>query len=413
MSKLSGGSDGARSEWALVLSPEPPYPMAGGGAVRTASICGFLASRYRLHLVTFAAEAGRGSGDRFPADGAEQLDWICLPPHRKGAAARAVRNTWRLLRGVLPLSDRFCGRRSREQVARAIHGRRYRLAVIEHFWCAAYGELLGRQAARVVMDMHNIESALHARCAAGDDWPARWAHRAFAGIASRAERQLLPQFDLVLAASETDRQRLCELAPGVRAAVYPNAIPLRFPPEAEEEHCVAFSGNLEYHPNAAAVRYFAREVWPALRRRDPQLRWRLIGKNAWAVERWTSGDPRIEVTGAVEDALAELARARVVVAPLLAGSGTRIKILEAWAAGRAVVSTRLGAEGLPAVDGENLVLADSPAEILQAILALLGDAERRRRLGSAGRRIVEQQLCWPVVWQSLEQSLRVELGKSC
>ena len=259
--------------------------------------------------------------------------------------------------------------------------------------------------------MVDIESALHERCAATEGWPRRWAHGLFAGFARRSEQRLLPQFDLVLATSDADRNRIQQLAPRARVTVYPNAVPLRFPSPVEEEHCIAFSGNLEYHPNVAAVRFFARQVWPALRRQDPALRWLLIGRNQWAVARWTAGDPRIEATGPVEDPLAELARARLVVAPLLAGSGTRVKILEAWAASRAVVSTRVGAEGLPAIDGENLLLADSPEEILRAVWKLLEDEALRRRLGSAGRRVVEQQLCWPVVWQNLEQNLTVELGK--
>jgi glycosyltransferase involved in cell wall biosynthesis len=397
MSKLSGGSD-----WALLLAPEPPFPISGGGAIRTASIAHFLASRYRLHLVTFGV--GEPTDD-IPANAAEKVDWIALPPHRKNVATRTARNASRLIRGVLPLADRFCGAGSMRRVHEVIRDRCYELAVVEHFWCAAYQPLLHARAARLIIDMHNIESALHLQCAATEGWPARWAHRVFTRIAARSEAELLPKFDLVLAASAPDRERMKHLAPGARVAVYPNAIPLRFREEVAEEHCIAFSGNLEYHPNIAAVRYFARQVWPELRRRDPRLRWRLIGKNDSAVRRWTAGDTRIETTGPVDDSVAELARARVVVAPLLAGSGTRIKILEAWAAGRAVVSTRIGAEGLPAADGENLLLADSPAEFLDRITRLLQDAPLRRRLGDAGRRLVERQLCWPAAWRLLEEAL--------
>ncbi len=382
--------------------------------MRTASLLHFLAQRYRLHVVTFAVGGDGDSGDPLPAGTAAQLDWIRLPRHSKNVAARITRNGARLLRGVLPLTDRFCEPRVREQVARVVGGRRYRLAVLEHFWCAPYLEMLRSQADAVIMDMTDIESALHATCARSEPWPASWGHRVFMGMAARAERELLPRFDLVLATSEADREKIRTLAPGARVAVYPNAIPVAGqgagcgpggPPHQSEEHCVAFSGNFEYHPNIGAVRFFLREVWPALRRRDPGLRWRLIGRNDWAIREWVAGDTRIEATGPVEDALRELARARVVVVPVLAGSGTRVKILEAWAAARPVVSTRLGAEGLPAVHGQNLLLADSPHEILEAILLLLKDTDLRRRLGQAGRRTVEEQLCWPVVWDKLDRAL--------
>src|SRR5207249_2715821 len=115
-------------------------PISGGGAMRTASICRFLASRYRLHLVTFSA--GEDPKAAMPADAAETVDWISLPLHGKGVAARILRNAIRLARGAPPLSDRFSGRRIREQVAAAIHDRSYRLAVVEHFWCASYRDML-------------------------------------------------------------------------------------------------------------------------------------------------------------------------------------------------------------------------------------------------------------------------------
>ena len=114
----------------------------------------------------------------------------------------------------------------------------------------------------------------------------------------------------------------------------------------------------------------------------------------------SAGD-RIACTGRVDNALEELARAKVVVVPLLAGSGTRIKILEAWAAGRAVVSTKIGAEGLPAVDGENIRIVDDPATTVKVILDLLSDERQRRRLGEAGRRTYEQSGCWSAAWKEL------------
>ena len=149
----------------MLLAPEPPYPPAGGGAIRTASILHFLASRFRVHLVSFTVGEGPDPAGGLPSGLVAQVDWVRLPAHSKGMAARTLRNTGRLLRGVLPLSDRFCGPASREHVARAIEGRSYELAVIEHFWCASYIEILRRQAASVVLDMHNIESALHSHCA--------------------------------------------------------------------------------------------------------------------------------------------------------------------------------------------------------------------------------------------------------
>ena len=193
-----------------------------------------------------------------------------------------------------------------------------------------------------------------------------------------------------------------QLSPRARVAVYPNALPLSAVPKAEEEEIVAFSGNLEYHPNVNAVRYFQSEVWPLLKAACPGLRWRLIGKNEEAARAMIGEDPQVEFTGPVADAIWELARARVVVVPLLAGSGTRIKILEAWAAGRCVVSTPIGAEGLPARDGENIRIVTGPRRMAEAVLELLGDAAQRERLGRAGRATYETGFCWSAAWKTLE-----------
>jgi glycosyltransferase involved in cell wall biosynthesis len=168
-----------------------------------------------------------------------------------------------------------------------------------------------------------------------------------------------------------------------------------------DEEAIVFSGNMEYHPNVAAVRFFRAEVWPRLRERWPALVWRLVGKNPDAVKQYTSGDPRIQVAGPVDDAVRELARARAAVVPVLAGSGTRFKILEAWAAGIPVVSTSVGAEGLPARDGENILLADTGPAFAETVSRLLASPALRGRLGVAGRRLLEREFTWETAWTKL------------
>jgi glycosyltransferase involved in cell wall biosynthesis len=186
--------------------------------------------------------------------------------------------------------------------------------------------------------------------------------------------------------------------------VYPNALPLVAEAEVREEHVIAFSGNLEYDPNVDAVRYFRGRIWPQLRSRWPKLVWRLIGKNPRAVARFLRGDSRIQLTGPVENAVGALAAAQVAIVPLRAGSGTRVKILEAWAASRPVVSTTLGAEGLQSTDGEHLILAEGPEEFAAAVTRLLESEELRKRLGRAGRRLYERNFTWEAAWSRLAEA---------
>ena len=383
-----------------MLAPETPYPMAGGGALRTASLLHYLARKYETDLIVFREPGAPDPASGLPGGLVRRVSVIDLPANRRDAPARMLRNASRLARRVPPLVDRFAG--FGEAVSRALDGRRYELAVVEHFWCAPYCRELAPSCVRTVLDLHNVESLLHERCAATEGGIEGLAHRVFEQAAHRMERLWLPRYGELLAASAADAAVLRRAAPGSTVRVYPNAIPATpLPPRADEE-AVVFSGNMEYHPNRSAVRFFRREVWPLLRERWPRLVWRLVGKNPEAVREFTSGDPRIEVRGAVADAVAELARGRLAVVPLLAGSGTRLKILEAWAAGLPVVSTTLGAEGLPVCDGENILLADGAAALADAISRLLACYEIREKLGTAGRLLLEKEFTWEVAWKSLD-----------
>jgi glycosyltransferase involved in cell wall biosynthesis len=385
---------------ALVLAPETPYPLAGGGALRTASLLHYLALRYDVDLVVFQQPGAPDPGRQLPAGLVRRVSVVRLPAHGRSFPARALRNALRVARRVPPLVDRFAG--FGREIERAIEGRRYDIGIVEHSWCAPYVEQLARVCGRTVLDLHNIESVLDQRCAEVESGARAWAHRVFSRASLKLERTWLPRFSEVLAASESDAARARAIAPGARVTVYPNALPLTPLRAGGDEDAIVFSGNMAYHPNISAVRFFRREIWPLLRERWPQLVWRLVGKNPEAVRRFTPGDARIEVQGQVEDAIRELARAKVAVVPVLVGSGTRLKILEAWSAGVPVVSTTLGAEGLGARDGESLLLADSGPAFAEAVSRLLACTELRQRVGAAGRLLLEKEFTWEKAWKKLD-----------
>ena len=368
--------------------------------MRSASLLNFLARRYAVDMIVFREPRAADPREHLPPGLVRRLHVVELPPHARHPLARAARNAGRLARRVPPLMDRFAGFGG--QIGAATRGQRYAIAVIEHFWCAPYWERAAAVSDATILDLHNIESVLHARCAAAGNGSPALAHRAFQNICRNLEEKWLPRFTYLLAASESDAEPLRTISPGSNVLVYPNAIPLAPAPPRLEEDVIVFSGNLEYHPNISAVRYFRQEIWPELRARWPGLVWRLIGKNPQAVAGIVSGDPRIELRGAVADAIPELARAKVAIVPVLAGSGTRVKIIEAWAAGVPVVSTPLGAEGLPARAGEHLLLADGAAGFRDAVSSLLASPALRDRIGRAGRYLFEREFTWEAAWKCLQ-----------
>jgi glycosyltransferase involved in cell wall biosynthesis len=354
--------------------------------MRSAALLAYLQRRFEVDVVTFAEGLA----------GARRIE---LPYHSRSGAARAWRNARRFALGRPPLVDRYSGF-SRE--LRALAGEGYDVAVIEHFWCAPYAETLRPLSGRLILDLHNTESWLARTVAASARWPEAALHRRFGSCYERLEKEWLPRFDAVLATSEMEAERVRAL--GGRVVVYPNTIAFRPAPAFSREEAVIFTGNLEYHPNVAAVRWFAREIWPEIRARRPGVEWRVAGRNPSAVARDVRGVEGAALVGPVADAIAELARAKVAVVPLVSGSGTRFKILEAWCAGTPVVSTRLGAEGLDAEAGRDYIAADSPREFAFAVLRLLEDGREQANIGVCGRAVFEQRYTTERGWEILDES---------
>jgi len=383
---------------ALFVAPECPYPVQGGGPLRSASLLEYLAARFSVHAIVFHQPGDPDPTHAIPPGRFEKIDVLELPRHSKHPLARALRNCRRLVRNIPPLMDRFGG--FTEPIAALVAGNQYDIAVIEHFWCAPYADLLRSCSRRMILNLHNIESEWHRSLAASAGPAQAWALQRFAAASAALEFKWLPKFDSLLVTCEQDAELARAMHSGASTLVYPNALPEIPAPPRQERPEVAFSGNLEYAPNVAAVRFFREKIWPALRSR-PGLTWKIIGKNPEAIRSIVGGDPRIEITGKVDDALKALASAQVAVVPLLAGSGTRIKILEAWAAGTPVVSTKIGAQGLGCRDQEHLLLADTPEQFTGAVSRLLDSSAERTQIGAAGRRLYEERYTWPKAWMAL------------
>ncbi len=319
---------------------------------------------------------------------------IRLPVHPRAATSRVWRNAFRYARGVPPLVDRFTSGSAAAKLSEWLESRRYEVAVVEHFWCAPFLGQLRPCAARMVLDLHNVESECHARMAQGEPWPVAHAHRRFAKAAERMEGELLPRFDTILVTSDRERS-----APGLATAhVYPNTIP-SVPRLIQPRRLqIVFSANLEYQPNISAVKWFGQEIWPQLQRRHPGIEWVLVGRRPNAV-RHLLPPGRVRTTGEVADALPEIAASLAAVVPVRSGSGTRIKILHAWAAGTPVVSTSMGAEGLPT---EAIAIADSPDAFATKVSALIASGAERDRLTEAGRLVFNKRFTWEAGWKVLE-----------
>ena len=260
---------------------------------------------------------------------------------------------------------------------------------------------------------HNVESELLRQRA--DRIPRR-ATRAYlrhqANLVERIERRLCSRFDINVMTSEPDAERLRVLAPEARTSVVPNGVDIDyFRPTSPQELVparVAFLGPTYMFPNRDAVDFFLADVWPLISRRYPESTFHLIGKNSVDEKLRFESHPGVRCEGYVPDIRPGFAEAECSVVPLRVGGGTRLKILDAWSMGKAIVSTSIGCEGLETADGRNILIRDDAKGFADAVVQILNDAELRNRLGHEGRMTVEKHYAWPIVGRHLS-SLYMEL----
>jgi glycosyltransferase involved in cell wall biosynthesis len=233
------------------------------------------------------------------------------------------------------------------------------------------------------------------------------------------EKSMIDRAQVCTIVSDDDKQKLLRSAPGSKTVLVTNGVdcsyfqPIEQNPKGVEANLV-FCGSMNYPPNADGVIWFNNEIFPLIRAKAAMnglvIRWIIVGWQPSPAVQALNQFPDIDVHGFVEDVRLSLAEAQVVIVPLRLGSGTRLKILEAWAMGKAVVSTSLGAKGLQARHGENILLADDPTEFSAAVLQLMTDPTLRNKLGRAARFTVENQYSWGTISQQMQKAY--ELAKS-
>jgi len=234
-------------------------------------------------------------------------------------------------------------------------------------------------------DMDDIEHVTSFRRLVRDPgWPAERLLLLQLPTLMLAEIQAVRLAAATFVCSEADRRYLARLTRTARVQTVPNSV--TFPPLGDtdaSEPLVLFVGAMGYRPNAQAADSLAQEIWPAVRARVPAARLAIVGPGREHTASYHSADESVTFTGFVDDLQSWYRRARVVCCPIYHGGGTRVKIIEAAAHAKAIVSTRMGAEGLNFEDGREIILHDAPAELAQACVRLLGDPNAAAQLGRA------------------------------
>lgn len=391
----------------LVLDEYFPFPPVSGKPIRSWNLLRRLAARHDItflchgHLTAEQQQAAATAGIRV-----ESVDGIG-PDAGLGLYARLLVN----LLSPYPYSvSKHYTARFRERMRALLAGNGFDLVHCE--W-TPYARYVGDLAAPTLIATHNIEAQIWRRRAESAGSPlARWFFRLQAAKMERFERHALAGATVVTGVSAADAEQARAWG-AERATVVDNGVDLEhFTPSGEGDGARAvFVGALDWFPNVDAAQYFADAILPAVLRLAPKMKVKIIGRKApESLRTALAGREGIDFAGEVPDTRPHLAEAGIVVVPLRIGGGSRLKILEALAMGKAVVSTAIGAEGLAVTHGKDILIADKPEDFAQAMARLAASPELRRELGRNGRQLVEQQYGWDALSIKAERAWQDAAG---
>lgn len=404
----------------LFLSQCLPYPPHTGVIARTYNIALQLQREFDVTLVAFSrrshqptAEDRRAAETALAARLGHVYPSAVLPseqslPARLLAHGRSVasRRAYTVFEYDSPVFAAGLRQALRERPPALIHVDSLDLA----------GWLAGLPAVPIACTHHNVESQLLLRRAAGHRSRLVGAYLQFQGqLLRRLEAEWCPRFPLNVMVSRLDAEELQRIAPGSTTMVAPNGVDVEHfrpaPPPAGGPPAIFFMGPLYVYQNRDAVDAFVRDSWPLVRARLPDAEFRVIGACPPELAAEYRKVPGVVPLGFVPDIRPVVAQAHASVVPIRVGGGTRLKILDAWAMGKPVVSTSAGCEGLEARDGQNIIVRDDPAALAEAVVRVLSEPDLAAALGAAGRRTAETTYSWDRIGEDLRAAYWRLLGR--
>lgn len=388
----------------LVVSPYLPSPTWGAG-IRNYYLLKALASKHTVSLLLLA------DANRIEASDLSELKGFMKTLQVIPRSALLSKRSQQLI-DVLHGKSHILSTNIVKEVQGALDallaGERYDIVFFESVTMAGYR--LPKDV-HVVIDQHNIEYELRHRMFQREtDWSRKWYNWLESRLIKPVELERCRQANVVLVTSERERLLLKQMLPHGVIEVIPNGVDTKIFHKTQHEQeipgRVVFTGTMDYYPNKEAVLFFAERCWPLILAQVPDATWQIVGAYPPPEVQRLAELPGVTVTGAVPDVRPYLVASSVVIAPIRVGSGTRLKILEALAMQKGLVSTSIGCEGLDVISGEHLLVADQPHAFADAVITLMRDVKMRRSLGRAGRSLVKATYSWERCGERLLHTLQ-------
>ena len=385
-------------------------PLDKGGKLRTWHVMRHLAARHDIHYLSFEDSTQTEADRRGMSEVCSRLETVPRTDAAKG--------TWRFYAdaaGYVIDSVPYAVAKYRSDAYRArleqmLASESYDLIVCD--FLPPVVNLPEQLPCPSIVFTHNVEAEIWRRHAEQATNPvSKYLMTQQWNRMLRFEAAALSRFDLVLAVSDADSRTFERLYAGSLKApvhVVQTGVDTAFftpPSEAPSPAHMVFTGSMDWLPNEDGMTYFCREILPKIRQAEPAATLSIIGRAPTPAVRKLAEIPGVDVTGRVDDVRPHIARGAVYIVPLRIGGGTRLKIFEAMSMGKAVVSTTIGAEGLPVTSGRDIDIADEPSRFAHAVVHLMRDTESRRAMESAARRLVVERYDWAAVAKDFEEAL--------
>jgi polysaccharide biosynthesis protein PslH len=382
-------------------------PPDTGGKIRSYNILRELA---RQHSVTFFSFYAAHDSDLHP-DLKQMFDRIvCVPLRLPAPKSLAEMRDYGI--GLLSSEPYGITKYCRPEVRQRLHAllKQETYDIILCDFLVAAGVIPWDWPKPKVLFTHNVEAIIwrrHYEVATNPIWKAIswWEWRKM----EAAERRYLRLADWVLTVSETDREAFAPFLDLGKLTVIPTGVDVDYfqpMPVEETANSLVFIGSMDWLPNEDAILYFVDSTLPLIKQQCPDVSLEVVGRNpSRKLQALADTEKSIRLTGRVEDIRPFVARGSACIVPLRIGGGTRLKIFEAMAMNKAVISTSVGAEGLAVRSGENILLADTPKDFAESVVSVLRDPNQRQRLGSAARALVKENYSWPTVAEGFARAL--------
>jgi polysaccharide biosynthesis protein PslH len=388
-------------------------PVHSGGDIRSYNIARQLAAQHDLTFFSYHDGAPDGAYEKALREHFPGAVCVCTGKRHDTPLKRGLDYVSRFPRQAPYAVSRFASRAVESQLKRWYLEQAFDVVVCDFLDAAV--NFPSELNIPTVLFQHNVESEIWRRHATnGSSGLRKLVYGVEFAKMQRYEQAMVRRFDHVIAVSDHDQELMSAWVDAARLTVVPTGVDTeQFHPGPQplpEKPLVVFVGAMDWEPNVDAVEYFCREIWPGIRARVPNAQFRIVGRNPGGrVQRLASNS--VDVTGRVPAVVDHLREAALVVVPLRIGGGTRIKIYEAMAVGKAVVSTTIGAEGLDVHHGQDILLSDAPDSFTESVATLLQDAEARARIGRAAGELAANY-GWPAVGTKFVQILQGVIGES-